>query len=46
MLDVELPDGEAYKDWPALNQVFTTLLESACDRKTVLYALGGGGWVT
>ncbi len=42
VLDVELPDGEAYKDWPALNQVFTTLLESACDRKTVLYALGGG----
>ncbi|MDE1997357.1 MAG: 3-dehydroquinate synthase [Burkholderiales bacterium] len=42
VLDVELPDGEAYKDWPALNQVFTKLLESACDRKTVLYALGGG----
>lgn len=42
VLDVELPDGEEYKDWPALNQVFTKLLESACDRKTVLYALGGG----
>ena len=42
VLDVELPDGEAYKDWPALNQIFTKLLESACDRKTVLYALGGG----
>ena len=42
VLDIELPDGEAYKDWPALNQVFTKLLETACDRKTVLYALGGG----
>jgi 3-dehydroquinate synthase len=42
VLDVELPDGEQYKDWPALNQVFTRLLEEAADRKTVLYALGGG----
>jgi 3-dehydroquinate synthase len=42
VLTVELPDGEQYKDWPALNQIFTTLLEAGCDRKTVLYALGGG----
>ncbi len=42
VLDVELPDGEQYKDWPALNQVFTKLLDEAADRKTVLYALGGG----
>jgi len=42
VLDVELPDGEQYKDWPALNQIFTKLLEQAADRKTVLYALGGG----
>ena len=42
VLDIELPDGEQYKDWPALNQVFTKLLEEAADRKTVLYALGGG----
>ncbi|MBH1986599.1 MAG: 3-dehydroquinate synthase [Burkholderiales bacterium] len=42
VLDVELPDGEQFKDWPALNQVFTRLLEEAADRKTVLYALGGG----
>jgi 3-dehydroquinate synthase len=42
VLDIELPDGEQYKDWPALNQVFTRLLEEAADRKTVLYALGGG----
>jgi 3-dehydroquinate synthase len=42
VLDVELPDGEQFKDWPALNLVFTKLLEEAADRKTVLYALGGG----
>ncbi|WP_374316707.1 3-dehydroquinate synthase [Aquabacterium sp.] len=42
VLDIELPDGEQYKDWPALNQIFTALLEQAADRKTVLYALGGG----
>ncbi len=42
VFDVELPDGEQHKDWPALNQIFTALLEKAADRKTVLYALGGG----
>lgn len=42
VMDVELPDGEQHKDWPALNQVFTRLLDEAADRKTVLYALGGG----
>jgi 3-dehydroquinate synthase len=39
---LELPDGEAHKDWQTLNLVFDRLLQSACDRKTVLYALGGG----
>jgi 3-dehydroquinate synthase len=39
---VVLPDGEAHKDWATLNQVFDALLGAACDRKTVLYALGGG----
>jgi 3-dehydroquinate synthase len=37
-----LPDGEAHKTWDALNQIFDTLLAQGCDRKTVLYALGGG----
>lgn len=37
-----LPDGEAYKDWQTLNRIFDVLLEKGCDRKTVLYALGGG----
>jgi len=39
---LELPDGEAYKNWDSLNQVFDALLQRACDRKTLLFALGGG----
>jgi 3-dehydroquinate synthase len=39
---LQLPDGEAYKDWQTLNRIFDLLLEKGCDRKTVLYALGGG----
>jgi 3-dehydroquinate synthase len=37
-----LPDGEAYKDWSTLNQVFDHLLARGCDRQTTLFALGGG----
>jgi len=39
---VELPDGEAYKTWDSLNMIFDALLSKGCDRKTVLFALGGG----
>ncbi|MEY4561726.1 MAG: hypothetical protein RLZZ618_1003 [Pseudomonadota bacterium] len=39
---IELPDGEAYKDWNSLNQIFDRLLGAAADRKTILFALGGG----
>ena len=39
---VTLPDGEAYKDWQTLNLIFDALLERGADRKTVLFALGGG----
>ncbi|MFN7727473.1 MAG: 3-dehydroquinate synthase [Rubrivivax sp.] len=39
---LRLPDGEAYKDWNTLNQVFDHLLAEGCDRKTTLFALGGG----
>lgn len=37
-----LPDGEVHKTWESLNLVFDRLLALQCDRKTVLYALGGG----
>lgn len=40
--DVVLPDGEAHKDWGALAAVFDALLGSGCDRRTTVYALGGG----
>lgn len=39
---VVLPDGEAHKDWKTLNMIFDGLLANGCDRKTVLFALGGG----
>lgn len=39
---IELPDGEAYKDWTTLDLIFDRLLAEAADRKTVLFALGGG----
>ena len=39
---VTLPDGEAHKTWESLNLIFDALLSRGCDRKTVLFALGGG----
>jgi len=39
---VVLPDGEAFKTWETLNLIFDALLAHASDRKTVLFALGGG----
>lgn len=39
---VSLPDGEEFKNWQTLNRIFDALLERGSDRKTVLYALGGG----
>ncbi|HSM21827.1 MAG TPA: 3-dehydroquinate synthase, partial [Rubrivivax sp.] len=39
---VLLPDGEQHKDWDSLNLIFDHLLATGCDRKTVLFALGGG----
>src|SRR5690554_3361759 len=42
VLFIELPDGEAFKDWQTLNLVFDALLQNRLDRKAVLIALGGG----
>ena len=39
---VVLPDGEAHKNWQTLQSIFDTLLTHGADRKTVLFALGGG----
>ncbi|MCL2657007.1 MAG: 3-dehydroquinate synthase [Betaproteobacteria bacterium] len=39
---VVLPDGEAYKNWTTLNQIFDALLSAHAERSTTLIALGGG----
>ncbi|SHN35542.1 3-dehydroquinate synthase [Duganella sacchari] len=39
---VVLPDGEEFKNWASLMQIFDKLLETKADRKTTLIALGGG----
>ena len=39
---VALPDGEQFKTWETLNLIFDALLVNGCDRKTILFALGGG----
>ncbi|HET9641791.1 MAG TPA: 3-dehydroquinate synthase family protein, partial [Burkholderiaceae bacterium] len=41
-LRVELPDGESHKGWQTLDLIFDHLLAHGCDRRTVLFALGGG----
>jgi 3-dehydroquinate synthase len=40
--EAELPDGEQHKDWTTLNRIFDAMLANGCDRKTTVYALGGG----
>src|SRR5690606_954033 len=39
---IDLPDGEAHKDWPSLNRVFDALLGARFDRNCLVVALGGG----
>lgn len=39
---IVLPDGEQHKGWTSLNRICDHLLSEALDRKTVLFALGGG----
>ena len=42
VITLVLPDGEEHKDWHTLNLIFDRLLGEACDRRTLLFALGGG----
>ncbi|MDP1559317.1 MAG: 3-dehydroquinate synthase [Nitrosomonas sp.] len=37
-----LPDGESYKNWETMNQIFDALLSHSCERNTTIMALGGG----
>ena len=39
---VSLPDGETHKTWETLNLIYDALLTHGCDRRTVMFALGGG----
>ena len=41
-VQVVLPDGERYKTLGVVNGIYDRLLETHCDRKTTLIALGGG----
>ena len=42
VLQLALPDGEEHKTAATLERIYDTLLGAGCDRKTLLYALGGG----
>ncbi|MDI9335481.1 MAG: 3-dehydroquinate synthase [Gammaproteobacteria bacterium] len=42
VIPIVIPDGEEYKNLTVFEQVISQLLEHTCDRKTVLFALGGG----
>jgi len=42
IIQIDLPDGESFKTWETLQLIFDQLLGQGCDRKTVLFALGGG----
>ena len=40
--ELHLPDGEEHKSWQTLQLIFDSLLSNTCDRKTTVFALGGG----
>ena len=41
-IPVILSDGEEYKNWKTLNQIYDSLLINQCERNTTIIALGGG----
>lgn len=42
VIEIVLPDGEAYKTIETLNTIYDALLQHRCERSTTLIALGGG----
>ncbi|RQZ20455.1 3-dehydroquinate synthase [Burkholderia sp. Bp9017] len=42
VIHIELDDGEKFKDTASLNRIFDGLVDGRADRKTVVFALGGG----
>lgn len=39
---VVLPDGEVHKDWAAVSRILDALVDLGADRRSTVYALGGG----
>ena len=42
VIEIILPDGEAYKTGKTLDLIYDALMRERCDRSTTLIALGGG----
>ncbi len=42
VMTLVLNDGEEYKNSKSIERIYDFLLENGCDRKTVIFALGGG----
>jgi 3-dehydroquinate synthase len=42
VIEIILPDGEAYKNTETLTLIYDALLQNRCERSTTLIALGGG----
>lgn len=42
VVEIILPDGEAYKNTDTLSSIYDALLEARCERNTTIIALGGG----
>jgi len=42
VIEIILPDGEAYKNSETLNLIYDALLQNRCERSTTIIALGGG----
>lgn len=42
VFSIILPDGEQYKNYESLNQIYNALLQNHADRQTAILALGGG----
>lgn len=42
VIGLELDDGERYKNSKSIEKIYDFLLENGCDRRTVIFALGGG----
>lgn len=42
VIEIEVPDGESFKNSETLGVIYDALLKNKCERKTTLIALGGG----